>query len=123
MSTAVDARSQEDPRPVAQENGITAAESGHGPKPVCPVELRHIIEFPDLRGNIQVLPLESYQRRGRKKDPDSAFKDFPILLRRIVNAAGRTRKYQLEIQSDLLRKIFQDIARSFRELNATPTPS
>lgn len=100
-----------------------AAVEGEQEKKVWIPELKRLIQVKDARSPTpQVIPEESFKRRRKRvaKDPDGPYKDYAMLSRKILGPGGR--EYRIEIQSQGLRKIFQDIGRPYRELDLDASP-
>lgn len=79
-------------------------------------EIKSIVELPRSKfsDEVNVVPVERYRRRKQFEDPDKPFKNYCILERRIVNANGRLTGIHLEVQSEPLCKLLQDLGRPCR---------
>jgi len=100
---------------IGQEKSATAS------KPL-PLELKYVVQFPDIRGITRVVPMETYEGQQKYKERDKGYKDFPILHRRKYDTWGDLEKVQLEIQSPVLQDLFKVIALRYRELSLTAKP-
>ncbi|KAK1967153.1 hypothetical protein LY78DRAFT_18273 [Colletotrichum sublineola] len=87
-------------------------------------EVKRLVQFRDLRNQIQVLPAEKSSGRKRRieKDIDHPWRGYAIILRRVLGADLSLREYRLELQSRSLCKIFKEIGRLYEELNLDTTP-
>jgi hypothetical protein len=92
------------------------------PTKALPLELKYVVQFPDLRGETKVVAMQTYEGRQKYKERDKAYKDFPILHRRKYDTWGDLKSVQLEIQSPLLQEVFKRMGVRFRELNLMSKP-
>ncbi|KAF2001485.1 hypothetical protein P154DRAFT_574832 [Amniculicola lignicola CBS 123094] len=85
--------------------------------------VKKVFQFKDLRNNERVVPIEDFRRRNPQplvNKGDSAkglFKEYSMVLRKILGADLRLRDYRLEIQSLGMREIFKKIGKPYKELD------
>ncbi|KAG4416428.1 hypothetical protein IFR04_010474 [Cadophora malorum] len=86
----------------------------HTPDQIHPLEIKNLIEIPRDRGytgEVRVLSIEGYRKRRRgRDDPNEPFKDFPIVVRRVLDHLGHLQDIRLEVQSEALRNVLKEIA-------------
>jgi len=86
-------------------------------------EVKRVVQFRDLRNNERVVPIEEFIRNRPKRDgkkgnlAEGLFKEYSMVLRKILGPDLRLRDYRLEIQSLGLRDIFRKIGKPFKELD------
>ncbi|KAK4201840.1 hypothetical protein QBC40DRAFT_323006 [Triangularia verruculosa] len=74
--------------------------------------VKRVVQFKDLRNNERVVPVEDFTRRrperaksNKAKSVDGLFKEYSMVLRRILGPDLRLKDYRLEIQSrDITRE-------------------
>lgn len=88
-------------------------------------QVKRLVEFPDLRMNTQVLPIEDFSSKRKRKtarETDRRWREHAMILRRILNSKFGLVEYLLEIRSTGLREIFKKIARPYKEINLEAFP-
>ncbi|KAL1850994.1 hypothetical protein Daus18300_012728 [Diaporthe australafricana] len=81
-------------------------------------EVKHVIQYPQdkLSEEVFVVSEDSYRRRRMIEEPNRPFKEFSILLRKVLNKYGRLMDIYLELQSKGLCELVQRIGRPVRGL-------
>lgn len=87
-------------------------------------QVKKAVQFKDLRNNELVVPVEEFTRRPRRRGGpkgertgEATFKEYSVVLRRILGTDLRLRDYRLEIQSSGLCEVFRTIGKPFKELD------
>jgi len=104
------------------EHGFTTIPDGEETRSWIP-ELKKVIQFNDLRGNVQIVPMEKFSRRKIKKPMiTTLFNNYAILQRKTLRINGMLQEFTLEIQSDGLQQLLKKIATPFSEVNLDANP-
>ncbi|KAF6835377.1 AAA family ATPase [Colletotrichum musicola] len=88
-------------------------------------QVKRLVEFPDMRMNTQVLPIEDFSSKRKRKtarEIDRRWREHAIIVRRILNSKFGLLEYRLEIRSVSLRDIFKRIAKPYKEINLDASP-
>lgn len=87
-------------------------------------QIKKAVQFKDLRNNELVVAVEEFTRRPRRRGGpkgertgEGTFKEYSVVLRRILGSDLRLRDYRLEIQSSGLCEVFRTIGKPFKELD------
>ena len=89
--------------------------------------VKKLVQFTDLRNNERVVPIESFtqlrhRRTKKKRAAGGQFKEFSVVVRKVLSVDLRLSDYRLEIQSKSLRSIFRKIAKPFKEIDVDASP-
>src|SRR5436190_513513 len=85
--------------------------------------LIHLIEFPHPYriGQTQTLPVDIYD--SQKDNPtDDQYKEYAIVVRRVVTSQQKLKKFQIELRSRELREVFKEYGRNFADINVDDNP-
>lgn len=90
-------------------------------------QVKKAVQFKDLRNNELVVAVEEFTRRHRRRVPkggstvEGMFKEYSVVLRKVLGSDLRLRDYRLEIQSSGLREVFKRIGKPYKELDLDKT--